>query len=295
VEMSDKVLTGRLTITVIDGKDLNEKDFGKQDPYCKLHVGSEKYKTKTHKKGGKTPVWDQAFIFTLKSTKHNELLHIVCYDEDLLSDDCIGRADIPMSALLANRGKGKQYYQIVDKDNFKKIAGYLALKVEWDGTGADDSSDDSKATITLPVKPTYVSATPTYVSPTSTVSPTPTVVSPTPVTQAPITVIQPPVLTPVYQQPVYQQPVYSVYPTYQQPTYQQPTYQQPTYQQPTYQTPVYQPYAQPTYTQYPQPTTTYPTTGYAPPTTTPSYPTTGYAPQAYAPPPQQPGYYYAPR
>jgi Ca2+-dependent lipid-binding protein len=83
------ILNGRLTITLKYGKDLAEKDVGKQDPYCKIHIANtkEKYKSKVHSKGGKNPVWDQSFIFNLKGVKVSEIFHLTCWDEDMLSDD----------------------------------------------------------------------------------------------------------------------------------------------------------------------------------------------------------------
>jgi len=277
--MSDSkgVLNGRLTITVVDGKDLSEKDIGKQDPYCKLHIGSEKYKTKTHQRGGRTPSWEQAFLFSLKDVKTSEPLHIVCLDEDTIIDDTIGRVDIQLTQLLAARGKGKTYFQLVDKDNFKKIAGYIGLVVEFEGTGAPSTASDTTIVVAAAtVTPAPVTHAPTpAATPAAAPAAAPAAPAATHVTP-PITVVQP-----VYQQPptvVYQQqPVYQQPPVYQQ--YQQPVYQQPVYQQPVY--PSYPP-AYPSYppapTGYPQQPVYYPPpTGYpAPPAGYPPYGAPGY-------------------
>lgn len=43
------------------------KDFdkvGKQDPYCLITVGSQSFKTSTHKEGGKHPLWDDVLTFS---------------------------------------------------------------------------------------------------------------------------------------------------------------------------------------------------------------------------------------
>ncbi len=39
--------------------------FGKQDPYAKLRVGNQTYRSKTHKNGGKSPVWNESFRFNI--------------------------------------------------------------------------------------------------------------------------------------------------------------------------------------------------------------------------------------
>jgi hypothetical protein len=277
---SSGVLTGKLTVTLKCGKDLAEKDVGKQDPYCKIHIGSdsrgEKYKSKVHKKGGKTPVWDQSFIFNLKGVKVAEVFHLTCWDEDMMSDDMIGRADVPLSHLLIKRGPKPFDIQLVDKDNFKKIAGYINMVTEFDGTGAPPAESETKTETKLePPKETPRPTTPTPTTapaPTPVSTPTPTYVQPTGPSQPqsypsygqphshpqpaysfgqPQPVMQQPVLI---QQPTYpatftQPPVFTAQPSYPigfQPTLVQPVYTQPmvVQQQPTY-------YQQPTLYQQP--------------------------------------------
>jgi hypothetical protein len=284
------LLTGRLTVTLKGGKDLAEKDVGKQDPYCKIHIGSdsksEKYKSKVHKKGGKTPVWDQSFIFNLKGVKLAEVFHLTCWDEDLMSDDMIGRADVPLSHLVSKRGTKPFDIQLVDKDNFKKIAGYITMTVEFDGTGAPPLETDKLEAPKETPRPTTPTTTPTpstAPAPTPVHTPTPTYVQPTTPSQPtypsygqpqpqpqpvmafgqPQPVMQQPVLI---QQPTYpgtftSPPVFTAQPSYPigyQPTLMQPVYTQPVVmqQQPTfYQQPTL--YQQPTQMQpgfYQQPT-----------------------------------------
>ncbi len=35
--------------------------FGRQDPFCNVSIGSQKFKTRTATDGGKTPVWNERF------------------------------------------------------------------------------------------------------------------------------------------------------------------------------------------------------------------------------------------
>jgi len=287
-------LNGKFTVTLKYGKDLAEKDIGKQDPYCKIHIGEgkgEKYKSKVHKKAGKSPVWDQSFMFNLKGVKLNEMFHLSCWDEDMLSDDMIGRADVALEFLLSKRGSKPFEIQIVDKDNFKKIAGYIGMTCEFEGTGAPPLEPEKKE----PEKKTTPTPTPTPkpTTPTPTTAPPPTSVSPPPQNyqQQPQSYQQQPQSYQQQPQSYQQQPQ-----SYQQ---QQPQSYQQQQSQPTYQygqVPTQQPMMQPVLIQ--QPTFT------APPifTATPSY---GFQPTLMQPVytqtlgqpvilTQQPGFYTQP-
>jgi len=83
-------------------------------------------------------------MFNLKGVKLNETFHLSCWDEDLLSDDMIGRADVTLEFLLSKRGNKPFEIQIVDKDNFKKIAGYIGMTCEFEGSGAPPLESEKK-------------------------------------------------------------------------------------------------------------------------------------------------------
>jgi hypothetical protein len=98
-----------------------------------LKCGKEEFKTKVQKKAGCNPTFNQSFIFNLEGKEDS--LHINVLDEDLVSDDHIGRADINLLNLV--KTDKQTAYQLVSKDDFKKITGELILKVEsFVGTGA---------------------------------------------------------------------------------------------------------------------------------------------------------------
>jgi len=209
---------GKLELKVCRGERLKDMELvGKMDPYCTLQCGGEKFKTKVLKKAGTNPVWNQNFIFNLDG-KTEPILHVMVMDSDLISDDCIGRLDIPLADLCKTHHEQK--FQVVDKNNFKKITGDLYLQcVSYSGSH-------------LPNQPpkVVVAAAP---------APAPQVVY----MQAPAPAPQP--------QVVYQQPAPQPQPVYQQPApqpqmvYQQPAPQpQPVYQQAPQPQVVYQP-AQP--------------------------------------------------
>jgi len=94
-------MVGPLTITVhgcIGLKDV--QTFGKQDPLCKLHYAKEKFQTKVHDDGGKNPVWEQSFIFNLDGSEDS--VHFSVLNKNTVSDDVIGRADVPVDRLTKN-------------------------------------------------------------------------------------------------------------------------------------------------------------------------------------------------
>ena len=65
-------MPGTLIIKPLSGKLTRDVDtFGKmvsinfvkiKDPYCMITIGTQKYRTKTHEDGGKSPAWNESFI-----------------------------------------------------------------------------------------------------------------------------------------------------------------------------------------------------------------------------------------
>ena len=105
---------------MVAGKNLKDMELiGKMDPYVTLKCGKEEFKTKVQKKAGTNPTFNQSFIFNLEGKE--DALHINVLDEDLVSDDHIGRVDINLHKLVET---DKQVaYQLVSKNDFKKVTG----------------------------------------------------------------------------------------------------------------------------------------------------------------------------
>jgi len=67
------------------------------DPYVKVELGTQSYKTKTHHSGGKNPVWSDVFELLITN---EETLYLRVYDKDLLKDDHVGSGTFSISQLL---------------------------------------------------------------------------------------------------------------------------------------------------------------------------------------------------
>jgi hypothetical protein len=127
-------INGTLYITVLEGRDLHPEDpFGKMDPYCIVEIGSQKFKTKTHNRGGTKPKWGDQLVFSISNGDEKTKVKFRVWDSDLISDDKVGQADLSLPS-LANYN-GAQWIQLISASNKKKIRGYIRVNVRFEGTG----------------------------------------------------------------------------------------------------------------------------------------------------------------
>ena len=90
-----------MQITVIEGKLIRDTEiFGKMDPFFVIQHKGQQYKTKVFLKGGKNPIWNERFRFSIYSMEDD--LKMTCFDEDLLSNDCVGVGWYNVSTLSAH-------------------------------------------------------------------------------------------------------------------------------------------------------------------------------------------------
>ncbi|KAH7292303.1 hypothetical protein KP509_29G061200 [Ceratopteris richardii] len=94
---------GTVEIELIKGHDLKDVEFiGKSDPYAVLCIGEQKHRSKTIHDGGKSPVWNESFLFEIPDGPHE--LQIVVYDDEKHgSDEAMGSVLIPLNQLFAER------------------------------------------------------------------------------------------------------------------------------------------------------------------------------------------------
>jgi len=115
-------------VNVHQCKDLKSVELiGKQDPYVVVTVGKESWKTKVHEAGGSNPVFNQAYIFNDVTAKLE--VNFTVFDKEVLADRAIARLDSTVEALCKNTGP--QWHQLIDKDNFSKIAGDIQLTCKF--------------------------------------------------------------------------------------------------------------------------------------------------------------------
>lgn len=107
VDTSDLELKpqGRLTVTVVKGSHLKNKEFvGKSDPYATIYVRPLfKVKTKVVQ-NNLNPVWDETFELIVED-KETQALIVEVFDEDVGQDDRLGIAKLPFIDLEAETSK----------------------------------------------------------------------------------------------------------------------------------------------------------------------------------------------
>lgn len=92
-----------MEIELIKGHDLKDVEFiGKSDPYAVLSIAEQKQRSKTIKGGGKSPVWNESFLFEIPDGPHE--LEIVLFDQESHGgDESMGTVIIPLGPLFVDR------------------------------------------------------------------------------------------------------------------------------------------------------------------------------------------------
>ncbi|KXN70884.1 hypothetical protein CONCODRAFT_85016 [Conidiobolus coronatus NRRL 28638] len=119
---------GRIAVDVISARNLKHEDglLGKNDPYLELKIGhllsAQKHKTKTHKNAGSTVDFNETFEF---NAEPNDDLKVRLYDDDLIKDDEIGSAKIPLQGVFQT-GQVESWYTIGEGS---KTRGEVLLRI----------------------------------------------------------------------------------------------------------------------------------------------------------------------
>ncbi|KAL1925424.1 uncharacterized protein VTP21DRAFT_307 [Calcarisporiella thermophila] len=92
-------IIGELVVVALKAKNLpNREIIGKQDPYCTFRIGTNVQRTKTDKRGGQKPEWDDQVNFKLNEGETKLFVQVL--DEDRNKSDLIGEANIDFSRVL---------------------------------------------------------------------------------------------------------------------------------------------------------------------------------------------------
>lgn len=111
----------KLVVRVIEAQNLPPTDpNGLSDPYVRLQLGKQRYKTKVIKKS-LNPRWDEEFSFRVDDL--NEELVVSVMDEDkFFNDDFVGQLKVPMSLVFDEEIKslGTAWYTLQPKSKKSK-------------------------------------------------------------------------------------------------------------------------------------------------------------------------------
>jgi hypothetical protein len=133
---------GGLVITCKEGRGLkNMEMFGKQDPYCVFEMGKTKKRTKTIKDGGTDPQFrNEQVPFWIDSSAWSSNIAFSCWDEDVGSDDLIGRGEIDFMSYCSNANNLAEFMEegmlgevelVLDIFQKSKKSGEIVLGIEF--------------------------------------------------------------------------------------------------------------------------------------------------------------------
>ncbi|KAJ8620163.1 hypothetical protein MRB53_028692 [Persea americana] len=111
----------KLCVKVIEGRNLPAMDLnGFSDPYVKLQLGRNRFRTKVVKKC-LNPSWNEEFSFRVEDL--SEELSICVLDEDkYFNDDFVGQLKVPISTVFdaENKSLGTNWYPLMPKSKKSK-------------------------------------------------------------------------------------------------------------------------------------------------------------------------------
>uniref|UniRef100_A0A2P2NFY5 Uncharacterized protein MANES_09G084400 n=1 Tax=Rhizophora mucronata TaxID=61149 RepID=A0A2P2NFY5_RHIMU len=111
----------RILVRVMEARNLPPTDpNGLSDPYVKLHLGKQRFKTKVVKKN-LNPSWGEEFSFKVEDLK--EELGISVLDEDkYFNDDFVGQIKVPVLQVFdaENKSLGTSWYSLQPKNKKSK-------------------------------------------------------------------------------------------------------------------------------------------------------------------------------
>ncbi|CAG8437137.1 4214_t:CDS:2 [Diversispora eburnea] len=106
---------------------------GKADPYATFRVAEVKKRTKTDKRGGQHPEWDEEVRFDITDEPKSKKLEVEIYNEDVREDDFIGSARVDLQKVLS-KGEQDEWFEI--KSRVNKYAGEILLEMTFYDTNA---------------------------------------------------------------------------------------------------------------------------------------------------------------
>ena len=120
------MLAGNLIVKPVCAQLSIDTDFfTKMDPYVKIRVGAQQYKTKAAKNMGKRPQWQESFTFNID---YENQLNFEIYDKDITIDDYIGYGTVDLGQVLL-MGRMQEWYPVfTNKIKKKGLFNFKGLK-----------------------------------------------------------------------------------------------------------------------------------------------------------------------
>ena len=130
VERSKKYgddVIGLLHMKIADANLTRDTDVvGQMDPFVELKIGGKLvHKTAVIDEGGKTPVWNEEFVYEVKDISP-EVTFIV-YDEDTFSNDFVGMGTCELADLCQDGGTNENYPIAFEGQS----AGTIRFETSW--------------------------------------------------------------------------------------------------------------------------------------------------------------------
>ncbi|KAB5551465.1 hypothetical protein DKX38_008776 [Salix brachista] len=138
----------KLTVRLIEARNLPPTDTnGLSDPYAKLQLGKQKFKTKVVKKN-LNPSWGEEFSFKVEDL--NEELVVCVLDEDkYFNDDMVGQIKFPVWQVFDadNQSLGTAWYSLQPKNKKSKFkeCGEVLLSICFSQSFPDSNCDASQS------------------------------------------------------------------------------------------------------------------------------------------------------
>jgi hypothetical protein len=143
------------SLVLHSARNLPNHDIGKQDPFVLARFLGKEQRSKTVKKGGANPEWSQTLTWSVRSgvKAEDEKISVELFDEDLVSNDFIGKLELTVGEVLAG---GDAWLPLKNKG---KDAGEIRLQASL----STPEQAAAKAPIASPAEPANAagSATPT--------------------------------------------------------------------------------------------------------------------------------------
>ncbi|EUC38154.1 hypothetical protein COCCADRAFT_83619 [Bipolaris zeicola 26-R-13] len=146
----DGPVIGTLVVIMDRARNLpNKRTMGKQDPYCAARLGKEAKKTRTDKRGGQTPKWDQELRFTVHDSPDYNRLKVSVFNDDKKTE-LIGEAWANLQSVITpGGGQSDEWLGLNCKG---KYAGELRMEITFYDTRpkAENAVQEKKRSSTRP-------------------------------------------------------------------------------------------------------------------------------------------------